>query len=151
MIVSKNGLDLIKKFESFKSKPYLCPANVPTIGYGSTYYPDGKKATLQDKEITEQKACEILEYIANKDFGSNINKVVKVPLNQNQFDALVSFSYNVGNGNFNSSTLLKLLNQVFYNEASVQLLRWDKANGMPLAGLTKRRKAEKELFDKAVS
>ena len=148
MIVSKKGLDLIKEFESFKSKPYLCPSGVPTIGYGSTYYPDGKKVTLQDKEITEQKACEILEYIANKDFGNNINKVVKTPLNQNQFDALVSFSYNVGNGNFNSSTLLKLLNQGFYNEASMQLLRWDKASGMPLAGLTKRRKAEKELFDR---
>ena len=148
MIVSKKGLELIKKFESFKSKPYLCPAGVPTIGYGSTYYPDGKKVTLQDKEITEQKACEILEYIANKDFGNNINKVVKTPLNQNQFDALVSFSYNVGNGNFNSSTLLKWLNQGFYNEASIQLLRWDKAKGLPLAGLTKRRKAEKELFDR---
>lgn len=148
MIVSKNGLGLIKEFESFKSKPYLCPSGVPTIGYGSTYYPDGKKVTLQDKEITEQKACEILEYVANKDFGNNINKVVKTPLNQNQFDALVSFSYNIGNGNFNSSTLLKWLNQGFYNEASIQLLRWDKAKGMPLAGLIKRRKAEKVLFDR---
>lgn len=148
MIVSKKGLELIKEFESFKSKPYLCPSGVPTIGYGSTYYPDGKKVTLQDKEITEQKACEILEYIANKDFGNNINKVVKVGLSQNQFDALVSFSYNIGNGNFNSSTLLKWLNQGFYNEASIQLLRWDKAKGVPLAGLTKRRKAEKELFDR---
>lgn len=148
MIVSKKGLDLIKEFESFKSKPYLCPAGVPTIGYGSTYYPDGKKVTLQDKEITEQKACEILEYIANKDFGNNINKVVKVSLTQNQFDALVSFTYNVGNGNFNSSTLLKLLSNGFYSEASMQILRWDKSKGVPLSGLTKRRKAEKELFDR---
>lgn len=148
MIVSKKGLDLIKEFESFKSKPYLCPAGVPTIGYGSTYYPDGKKVTLQDKEITEQKACEILEYVANKDFGNNINKVVKVGLSQNQFDALVSFSYNIGNGNFNSSTLLKLLSNKFYSEASMQILRWDKASGATLAGLTKRRKAEKALFDR---
>ena len=147
MIVSKKGLDLIKKFESFKSKPYLCPASVPTIGYGSTYYPDGKKVTLQDKEITEEKAFEILEYIANKDFGSNINKVVKVPLNQNQFDALVSFAYNIGNGNFNSSTLLRWLNQGNYKEASMQLLRWDKSKGIVLNGLTKRRKAEKALFE----
>lgn len=148
MIVSKNGLDLIKKFESFKSKPYLCPSEKATIGFGSTYYPDGTKVTLQDKEITEEKACEILEYIANKDFANNINKVVKVPLNQNQFDALVSFAYNIGNVNFNSSTLLKWLNQGFYNEASMQLLRWDKSKGLPLSGLTKRRKAEKELFDR---
>ena len=148
MIVSKNGLDLIKEFESFKSKPYLCPSQKATIGFGSTYYPDGKKVTLQDKEITEEKAFEILEYIANKDFGSNINKVVKVPLNQNQFDALVSFAYNIGNGNFNSSTLLRWLNQGNYKEASMQLLRWNKSKGIVLNGLTKRRKAEKALFDK---
>lgn len=148
MIVSKKGLDLIKEFESFKSKPYLCPSQKATIGFGSTYYPDGKKVTLQDKEITEEKAFEILEYIANKDFGNNINKVVKVPLNQNQFDALVSFAYNIGNGNFNSSTLLRWLNQGNYKEASMQLLRWDKSKGIVLNGLTKRRKAEKALFDK---
>ena len=148
MIVSKKGLDLIKEFESFKSKPYLCPSQKATIGWGSTYYPDGKKVTLQDKEITEEKAFEILEYIANKDFESNINKVVKVPLNQNQFDALVSFAYNIGNGNFNSSTLLRWLNQGNYKEASMQLLRWNKSKGIVLNGLTKRRKAEKELFDK---
>lgn len=148
MIVSINGLNLIKEFESFRSKPYLCPSQIPTIGYGSTYYPDGKKVTLQDKEITEEKACEILEFIANKDFGKNILKVVNVNLNQNQFDALVSFAYNIGNGNFNSSTLLKWLNQGFYNEASMQLLRWDKAKGVVLNGLTKRRKSEKALFDK---
>ena len=151
MIVSKNGLDLIKEFESFKSKPYLCPSQKATTGFGSTYYPDGKKVTLQDKEITEEKAFEILEYIANKDFGSNINKVVKVPLNQNQFDALVSFAYNIGNVNFNSSTLLRWLNQGNYKEASMQLLRWDKSKGIVLNGLTKRRKAEKALFDKVIS
>ena len=150
MIVSKNGLDLIKEFESFRAKPYLCPSQKATIGFGSTYYPDGKKVTLQDKEITEEKAFEILEYIANKDFGSNINKVVKVPLNQNQFDALVSFAYNIGNGNFNSSTLLRWLNQGNYKEASIQLLRWNKSKGVVLNGLAKRRKAEKALFDKAI-
>ena len=148
MIVSKNGLEIIKEFESFKSKPYLCPSQKATIWWGSTYYPDGKKVTLQDKEITEEKAFEILEYIANKDFGSNINKVVKVLLNQNQFDALVSFAYNIGNGNFNSSTLLRWLNQGNYKEASIQLLRWDKSKGIVLNGLTKRRKSEKALFDR---
>ncbi len=148
MKVSNTGLSLIKSFEGLMLNPYLCSAGKPTIGWGSTYYPDGKKVTLQDKEITEEKAFEILEYIANKDFGSNINKVVKVPLNQNQFDALVSFAYNIGNGNFNSSTLLRWLNQGNYKEASMQLLRWDKSKGIVLNGLTKRRKAEKALFDK---
>ena len=146
MIVSKNGLDIIKEFESFRAKPYLCPSGIPTIGYGSTYYPDGKKVTLQDKEITEQKAFKILEFIANKDFGSNINKVVKVPLNQNQFDALVSFVYNIGSGNFEKSTLLKKVNQSDFIGASLEFEKWNKANGKVLNGLTKRRLAEKELF-----
>jgi len=151
MKISSNGIEFIKQFEGLSLKPYLDAVNIPTIGFGNTYYPDGKKVTLQDKEITEEKAFEILEYIANKDFGSNINKVVKVPLNQNQFDALVSFAYNIGNGNFNSSTLLRWLNQGNYKEASMQLLRWDKSNGIVLNGLTKRRKAEKALFDKVIS
>ena len=146
MIVSKNGLDIIKEFESFRAKPYLCPSGIPTIGYGSTYYPDGKKVTLQDKEITEQKAFKILEFIANKDFGSNINKVVKVPLNQNQFDALVSFVYNIGSGNFEKSTILKKVNQSDFIGASLEFEKWNKANGKVLNGLTKRRLAEKELF-----
>ena len=107
MIVSKNGLDIIKEFESFRAKAYLCPAQIPTIGYGSTYYEDGTKVTLKDKPITEERATELLEFIANKTFSENINKVVKVPLNQNQFDSLVSFAYNIGNKNFNWSTLLK--------------------------------------------
>lgn len=148
MKISENGLNLIKQFEGFSSTPYLCPAKIPTIGGGSTYYEDGTKVTLKDKPITEERATELLEYIVNKDFVSNINKVVKVPLNQNQFDALVSFAYNIGNGNFNSSTLLRWLNQGNYKEASMQLLRWNKSKGMPLAGLTKRRKAEKVLFDR---
>ena len=151
MKISSNGIELIKQFEGLSLKPYLDAVNIPTIGFGNTYYPDGKKVTLQDKEITEERAFEILEYIANKDFGSNINKVVKVPLNQNQFDALVSFAYNIGNGNFNSSTLLRWLNQGNYKEASMQLLRWDKSKGIVLNGLTKRRKSEKALFDKVIS
>ena len=146
MIVSKNGLDLIKQFEGLSLKPYLDVVNIPTIGWGSTYYPDGKKVTLQDKEITEQKAFEILEYIANKDFGSFVNKAVKVKLNQNQFDALVSFAYNLGNGNLQQSTLLKKVNNNDFIGASLEFEKWNKAGGKVLNGLTKRRTAEKELF-----
>lgn len=146
MQISDNGLTLIKQFEGLSLKPYLDVVNIPTIGWGSTYYPDGKKVTIQDKEITEQKACEILEYIANKDFGSNINKVVKVPLNQNQFDSLVSFSYNIGTKNFNWSTLLKKLNLSDYKGASLEFARWNQSSGKVLNGLVKRRLAEKELF-----
>ena len=150
MKISSNGIELIKQFEGLSLKPYLDAVNIPTIGFGNTYYEDGAKVTLKDKPITEERATELLELIANKTFSENINKVAKVPLNQNQFDALVSFAYNIGNGNFNSSTLLRWLNQGNYKEASMQLLRWNKSKGIVLNGLTKRRKAEKALFDKAI-
>lgn len=146
MKISENGLELIKQFEGFSSSPYLCPAKIPTIGYGSTYYEDGTKVTLKDKPITEERATELLEFIANKTFSKNINKVVKVPLNQNQFDALVSFAYNIGNKNFNWSTLLKKLNLSDYIGASLEFGRWNQANGKILNGLVLRRQKEKELF-----
>lgn len=146
MNISQKGLNLIKEFEGFSSKPYLCPANIPTIGYGNTYYPDGQKVTLKHNPIDELKANEILEYVANKDFGSFINKVVKVALNQNQFDALVSFAYNIGNGNLQNSTLLKKLNSGDYQGASNEFLRWNKSGGKVLNGLTRRREKERALF-----
>lgn len=146
MKISNNGLNLIKQFEGFSSSPYLCPAKIPTIGYGSTYYEDGTKVTLKDKPITEQRATQLLEFVANKTFSENINKVVKVPLSQNQFDALVSFAYNIGNKNFNWSTLLKKLNLSDYEGASLEFGRWNQANGKILNGLVSRRQKEKELF-----
>ena len=146
MKISQNGLNLIKEFEGLSLKPYLDVVNIPTIGWGNTYYPDGKKVTMNDKPIDELKANEILEYIANKDFASFVSKVVKVPLNQNQFDALVSFAYNVGNGSLQNSTLLKKLNSGDYQGASNEFLRWNKAGGKVLNGLTKRREKERALF-----
>ena len=146
MKISNNGLDLIKQFEGLSLKPYLDAVNIPTIGFGNTFYEDGTKVTLKDKPITEQRATELLEFIANKTFSENINKVVKVPLNQNQFDALVSFAYNIGNKNFNWSTLLKKLNLSDYEGASLEFGRWNQANGKILNGLVLRRQKEKELF-----
>ena len=149
MKISNNGIELIKQFEGLSLKPYLDAVNIPTIGFGSTYYEDGTKVTLKDKPITEERATQLLEFIANKTFSENINKVVKVPLNQNQFDALVSFAYNIGNKNFNWSTLLKKLNQSDYEGASLEFGRWNQASGKILSGLVLRRQKEKELFLKA--
>ena len=146
MKISNNGIELIKQFEGLSLKPYLDKVNIPTIGFGSTYYEDGTKVKLKDKPITEERATQLLEFIANKTFSENINKVVKVPLNQNQFDALVSFAYNIGNKNFNWSTLLKKLNLSDYEGASSEFLRWNQANGKILNGLVLRRQKEKELF-----
>lgn len=148
MKISENGLNLIKEFEGFSSKPYLDVVNVPTIGWGNTYYPDGKKVTMNDKPIDEIEATKILENVAQRDFGSVVHKSVIVPLSQNQYDALVSFAYNVGGGAFTKSTLVLKLNKGDYIGASNEFLRWNKAGGKVLSGLTRRRKAEKALFDK---
>ena len=95
MKTSKAGLDLIKEFESFRAAPYLCSAGVPTIGYGTTVYPNGMKVKLSDQKITQQLAESFLQCHVNA-IEKDVLNLVKVPLKQNQFDALVSFAYNVG-------------------------------------------------------
>ena len=145
MKTSKAGLDLIKQFESFRAAPYLCSAGVPTIGYGTTVYPNGIKVKLSDQKITQQLAETFLQHHVNV-IEKDVLSLVKVPLTQNQFDALVSFSYNVGFGAFRDSTLLKLLNAGDIHGASKPFERWNKAGGKIVDGLTNRRKAEKVLF-----
>ena len=148
MKISAMGLELIKEFEGFSANAYLDVVNIPTIGYGNTFYKDGKKVTLNDKPISEIEATELLSYVAQKDFGDKILQLVKVPLNQNQFDSLVSFCYNIGMGNFTKSTLLKKINQSDFRGASLEFEKWNKSGGVVLAGLVKRRLKEKALFIK---
>jgi lysozyme len=143
--VNKAGVDLIKEFEGFFSKPYLCPAKIPTIGFGSTHYEDGTKVTLNDPPITMERAEQLTAHELST-IGIAVEKLVKVPINDNQFSALCSFAYNVGTGNLSSSTLLKKLNAVDYQGASEQFIRWNKAGGKVLNGLTRRREAEQDLF-----
>ena len=139
MKTSKKGIELIKKYEGLKLKAYKCPAGVWTIGYGHT------KNVKQGDVITEVQAEILLIYDLN-DFENCIKKNVRIPLTQNQFDALVSFCFNVGCGNFLKSTLLKKLNEGKIAEAAKEFLKWNKADGKELAGLTKRRQEEMELF-----
>ena len=98
MKISQIGIDLIKHFEGFISKPYLCPAGVATIGYGSTKYVDGKKVKLNDKAVNENEATLLLKNTLTI-YENIVNKKVKVQLKQNQFDALVSHTYNTGGSN----------------------------------------------------
>lgn len=131
---------LIKVNEGFRRKMYLCPAGLPTIGYGHVIL-KGERF----EEITEEEAGALLQ----KDLAgieSNVNSLVKVALTQNQFDALVSFTYNVGPGNFSRSTLLRKLNSGDYEAASGQFKRWVYGGGVILPGLVTRREEEKELF-----
>src|SRR5687768_12491465 len=117
--INKAALNLIKSFEGLELKPYLCPANVPTVGYGTTIYPDGTKVAVSDPEITEEQAEEFLRHDLKK-FSDGVENLVKVPLNDNQFGALVSFAYNVGTGALQSSTLLRKLNAGDYTSAADQ-------------------------------
>jgi lysozyme len=146
MILNNKGYLFITKHEGLKLKPYLCPAKIPTIGYGNCYYPDGKRVTLLDKQITKQEALEMFKEIANK-FAKRVDELVKTELTQNQFNALVSFAYNVGTGNFASSTLLKKVNKN-PNDLTIkaEFLRWNKAGGKVINGLTNRRIDEADLY-----
>lgn len=146
MILDNKGYLLITKFEGLSLKPYLCSAKIPTIGYGNTYYPDGKRVTLLDKEITKQQAFDMFKELANR-FAKRVDELVTSNLNQNQFNALVSFAYNVGTGNFASSTLLKKVNRN-PNDLTIkdEFLRWNKAGGKVINGLTNRRNEEADLY-----
>ena len=146
MKISQRGLELIKDFEGLSLNPYLDAVNIPTIGYGSTYYRDGKKVTLNDKTISQDEANSLLEHIANRDFADKIFPSIKVKVTQSQFDAMVSLAYNIGAGAFLKSTLLKKVNAGDFVGAGEEFLRWNKAGGKEVLGLTKRRQREKQLF-----
>ena len=146
---SPAGLAIIKKFEGFRAKPYACPAGVATIGYGSTYYANGRPVKMTDAPITEAQAQELLQATLAK-YEACVNGAVKMPINQNQFDALVSFTYNVGCSAFRNSTLLRLLNQGYAPQAAEQFARWNRGGGKVLPGLVARRAAERALFESKV-
>lgn len=143
MKTSKNGIELIKKYEGCKLKAYKCPAGIWTIGYGHTGTVNGKSITANMK-ITELMA-ETLLVIDLQKFEYYINSL-KLELNQNQFDAILSFVFNIGTGKFSKSTMLKFLKQKHYSLAAGQFDRWIYGGGKKLAGLIKRRADEKKLF-----
>jgi lysozyme len=144
--ISQKGLDLIKRFEGLKLNPYLCPAGIPTIGYGNTYYTDGKKVKLTDQSITQAKADELLKFLIQS-YEKDVDSFCRDDISQHQFDALTSFAYNCGPRNLKSSTLLKKVN---LNPQDVtirnEFIKWNKGAGKVLAGLTKRRQAEADLY-----
>ena len=148
MKLNKEGIKLLHDFEGLKLDAYLCPAKIPTIGYGNTFYEDGSKVKIGDK-ITKQRADELFLNVVNKNFAEPIRKLLTKKVNENQFSALVSFAYNIGIGNLHRSTLLRMVN-VNPNDSGIrdQFMRWNKAGGKEMAGLTRRRKAEADLYYK---
>jgi lysozyme len=139
------NLSIIKKYEGLKLEAYICPAGVATVGFGSTFYPDGRRVKLGDK-ITLQEAESILLHDIKR-FEKEVRTGVKIEITNNQLSALISFVYNVGASAFRKSTLLKKVNAnptdlTIHNE----FMRWTRAGGKVLPGLVKRRAEESKLY-----
>lgn len=145
--LNKATIDLITEFEGVRLQAYADPAHgwaVPTIGIGHTSAA-GPPKVFQGQTITLPEAHAILQNDLKK-YAAAVDRLVKVPLNANQYGALTSFTFNLGEGNLAKSTLLKKLNAGDYAGAAAEMPKWNRAGGKILNGLTRRRLAEKELF-----
>ena len=135
--------ELCKQFEGFRSKPYLCPAGIPTIGYGSTYYADGRKVTLQDTPIDEPSAKALLMHELEKTYAPGVLRQCPVlASDERRLNAIVDFAYNLGIGRLQTSTLKRKINAQDWEGAKEQLMLWTRGGGKVLPGLLKRRQAE---------
>jgi lysozyme len=149
--LTERGAKLIQHFEGClqphngKFKSYLCPANVRTIGWGSTGHPHGKHK-IDANTIWTAEECHAAFLSDMESFERDVRKAVRVPLTDYQFDALVSFTYNVGSGNLNKSTLLRHVNEGNFADAAREFKKWNKAGGKELKGLTRRRNSEAVVF-----
>jgi lysozyme len=142
--LSTEGLQLIKQQEGFRSQTYLDVAGFPTIGYGHRLiHPGSFPAGIDEAQATEILSADV------RDAEQAVERLVKVPLTQGQFDALVDFCFNLGSGRLASSTLLKVLNGGRYTDVCDQLLRWDQAGGKECPALKARRQAEVGLWNRA--
>lgn len=151
MKISEKGLRLIQEFESFVSTPYQDSVRIWTIGFGSTYYPNGKRVTKYDTPINRIYAETIQRNIIERDFAPAVNDLLKKEIEngfitQNMYDAILSLVYNIGVNGFKKSSVLKWIKQGDKENASNAFLLWNKAGGKVLKGLVDRRKKERELF-----
>jgi lysozyme len=140
MGISEEGKNLIKKFEGCELEAYKCAAGVWTIGYGHI------KTAVEGMKIDQATANELFDEEMGE-YETYVNTAVTVPLSQNQFDALVSWVFNLGNGNLNASTMLKVINSGDHAGVPAQIKRWNKAGGKVLEGLIRRREAEALLYE----
>jgi lysozyme len=144
MKLNEQGYKLICEFEGLSLKPYLCSAKVPTIGYGNTYYLNGKRVTLLDGPITKEYAFEIYKEVVDR-FAKKVSAMLKVEVTQNQFNSLVSFNYNTGA--LYTSTLLKKVNANPNDETiDAEFKKWIRAGGKIVKGLVTRREKESNLY-----
>jgi lysozyme len=139
---------LCRQFEGYRSKPYLCPAGVPTIGYGSTYYFDGRKVTLNDSLISQEDANALLMVELKHTYLPGVLQNCPIlATDEKKCNAIVDFVYNLGIGRLQTSTLKRKINALEWEAAKEQLMLWNKGGGKVLSGLTKRRVAECALLN----
>ena len=154
MKLDEKGYQFIREFEGWSSKPYLDSVGVPTIGFGNTFYPNGAKVTMKDKTISLSQGIGLHKFVADM-FAKEVTTLLKQPVNQNRFNALVSFAYNLGSDidadsipeGLGDSTLLRKVN-ANPNDPTIanEFMKWNKADGKVLKGLTNRREAEVKLY-----
>ena len=145
--------ELCKRFEGFRSKPYLCPAGIPTIGYGSTYYADGRKVSMTDQPVDEPTARALLLHELLSTYAPGVIRQCPVLLtlamrqsDWGKLNAIVDFAYNLGVGRLQTSTLKRKINAQDWDGAKEELMKWTRGGGKVLPGLVKRRQAECLLF-----
>jgi lysozyme len=137
---------MIKRFEGLYLTPYLCPAGVATCGYGATSYESGQKVRLSDPPISKARAEQLLIWSINNQYLPAVIKLCPRVTDPNRLVALIDFTFNLGKGNLQASTLRKCVNRGDWDGAKLQIRRWNKANGRVLRGLTLRREAEAVLL-----
>jgi len=139
--------ELCRRFEGFRAKPYLCPAGIPTIGYGSTYYADGRKVTLNDSLISQEAANDLLMYeLQHTYLPGALRNCPVLATDERKCNAIVDFCYNLGVGRLQTSTLKRKINAQDWDGAKEQLMLWTKGGGKVLPGLLKRRQVECALM-----
>lgn len=138
--------ELCRKFEGLYLTPYLCSAGVPTIGYGATFYEDGTMVTLRDPAITKERAEQLLQWHIRRHFMPKTIRLCPGANTPARLAALCDFAFNLGHGNLASSTLRRKVNEGAWDDVPAQFMRWNRAGGRVLRGLTRRREAECQLI-----
>lgn len=137
---------LIRRWEGLRMRPYLCSAGVPTIGYGATYYEDGRRVTLMDQPITRERAEALLLWMVRTRYLPSVIRLCPGAANSDQLAALIDFAYNLGAGNLSASNLRRRVNARDYGSVPAELRKWVRAGGRVLRGLVLRREAEVRVF-----
>lgn len=138
---------LARRFEGCYLRPYLCPAGVPTIGYGATYYEDGRRVTLRDAPITRGRAETLLLWMVRTRYLPAVLKLCPNIVDPYRLAALIDFTFNLGQAALGGSTLRKRVNAERWSDVPAELRKWDKAGGRRLRGLTRRREAEVTVWE----